>query len=98
MKECPHCDGVGKIIGFGCPGFRRIERPCALCESTGRVALEILDRVQRGREIRRRRIEIGLSLRELAKAARVSPVELGEVERGLREPSGRLVQLVGVQA
>ena len=87
VAVCPHCHGDGKTVGYGCPGFKRIELPCPLCDSTGNVTPEVLARVERAVHLRRVRVDAGMSLRELARAAKLSPVELSEIERGHREPT-----------
>ena len=69
-------------MGYGCPGLKRIEIPCDLCGGAGTVSPEILKRLERGRELARIRIDAGVSLRELAKMARLNPTALSDVEHG----------------
>jgi transcriptional regulator with XRE-family HTH domain len=52
---------------------------------TGRVAAELRRKV--GLDLRRIRIDAGLSIRAVAAAARIDPSHLSLIERGLREPS-----------
>jgi hypothetical protein len=35
---CPFCDGAAKVVGYACPGFRRIELPCFWCDG-GRISI-----------------------------------------------------------
>jgi transcriptional regulator with XRE-family HTH domain len=52
---------------------------------TGRTASEL--RRALGAELRRTRLDAGLSLRALARAAEITPSHLSEIERGIAEPS-----------
>jgi transcriptional regulator with XRE-family HTH domain len=52
---------------------------------TGRTASEL--RRALGAELKRTRLDAGLSLRGLARAADVTPSHLSEIERGIAEPS-----------
>ena len=47
-----------------------------------------------GRILNQRRISIPLTLREVAKAARISPSHLGRIERGERFPSARILRRI----
>ena len=53
-----------------------------------------------GREVRRRRLELGWTLDDLAEAARLTPNFIGGVENGRRNPSlttmGRIAKGLGV--
>lgn len=54
--------------------------PCKHCDGTGRVP----DDREIGRKMRRRRIEVGLSLRALAARLGLSPAYLSDLETGRR--------------
>ena len=82
-NSCPCCDGKGRI-GYGRSGQSII---CYLCDGAGQVTELVLARVERGRELSRVRVNAGLSLRELAKQARVNPTVLSDVEHGRAEAS-----------
>lgn len=53
----------------------------------------VLARVARGRELSRVRVNAGVSLRELAKQARVNPTVLSDVEHGRAEASAQVTAL-----
>jgi transcriptional regulator with XRE-family HTH domain len=62
---------------------------------TGRVAAELRRRI--GLDLRRIRLDAGLSIRTVAAAAKIDPSHLSLIERGLREPSlAVLAALCGV--
>jgi transcriptional regulator with XRE-family HTH domain len=52
---------------------------------TGRMAAELRRRI--GLDLRRMRVDAGLSIRTVAAAAKIDPSHLSLIERGLREPS-----------
>ena len=64
--------------------------PCHRCDGTGRLP----DPRVAGAELRRRRIERGLGLRETARLAGCSVAHLSDMERGNRMPSGRAYERV----
>ena len=81
---CERCNGTGMIIGYGCPGFLRIEISCRECDGTGQLTPERQERIAKAKALRDSRVARGVSLREEAKALGISPLELSERERGLR--------------
>jgi transcriptional regulator with XRE-family HTH domain len=50
----------------------------------------VLARVEQGRQLSRVRVQAGVSLRELARQARLNPTVLSDVEQGRAEASERL--------
>jgi ribosome-binding protein aMBF1 (putative translation factor) len=56
--------------------------PCPLCKGSGNLTAEAANRYERGRELARIRVNAGVSLRELAKMARLNPTVLSDVEHG----------------
>ena len=80
MKHpCPGCSGNGalRILGGG-------TIPCRVCKKTGEVDDAGLERWVLGQALRDKRVAICLPLREAAKRVGMSPLELAEVERGIR--------------
>jgi hypothetical protein len=73
MTPCTNCYGTGKVVGFGCPGFRRTELRCQLCDKKGQISGEVLARAERGRLFRYQRVEASVSLRELARLSGCLP-------------------------
>jgi len=65
-----------------------------LTEATKRTAPEPLLREALGAALRSFRADQGITLRELAKASRVSPGYLSELERGRKEVSSELLASV----
>lgn len=63
-----------------------------------RVRQEILDRSgeSAGARIRRRRLELGMTQAELASAAKVNQGYLSQIERGIAQPSPRLVDVLAI--
>jgi len=84
MTTCAHCDGHGFTIGYGCPGFRPVKMKCGQCGGDGLLTDEDVERIHRGKEMRRKRIARDLSLREQAKRLGVSVIELSNLERGIK--------------
>ena len=84
--SCPSCDGKGRV-GYGRSGQSII---CYLCDGTGQVTELVFARAERGRHLSRLRVNAGVSLRELAKQARLNPTVLSDVEHGRAEASDHL--------
>lgn len=84
--SCPSCDGKGRIE-YGRSGQSIV---CYLCDGAGQVTKQVLVRVERGRELSRLRVNAGVSLRELAKQARINPTVLTDVEHGRAEASAHV--------
>src|SRR6267143_6400047 len=82
MSACMNCNGEGKLVGYGCPGFRRIELPCDMCDGTGVAPAWQADAVREGAGLKARRRAADRSLREEALRLGISPVALSDAERG----------------
>ena len=83
MTICADCSGAGWIIGYACPGFRRVEVPCDVCGATG-IAPDWQEAAKRrGAELRAIRLAAGHSLTEQARldgiASQTSQIELGRL-------------------
>ena len=91
MTPCPTCNGAGKTIGYGCPGFRRIESDCVHCDGKGHVDDSVLERLNQAKAYRELRIAHDMSLRELARKAGIRPTALSAVERGMGDPPAALL-------
>ena len=89
MIRCPCCNGEGRI-GYGGFGPRPKSTLCYLCDGAGQVSEAVVARVKLGRELSRVRENAGISLRELAKKARLNPTVLIDVEHGRAEASERI--------
>ena len=88
--NCPDCKGVGKVYGFGCPGFRLIELPCTNCEGTGQVDASYVARKIEGERFRQARLDRRETVRQCAVRLGVNPAELSHYEHG-RKVSERLL-------
>ena len=87
MSACLNCDGAGKIVGFGCPGFVRVELGCEVCKGSGIAPAWQADAVREGAALKARRRASDRSLREEAKRLGINPVELSAAELGKRPTS-----------
>jgi len=58
---------------------------CRLCKSSGEIDETAMRRYERGRQLRRRRVENGLSLRRAADCLGVTPSHLSDAEQGIVE-------------
>jgi len=81
--NCPDCKGVGKIYGFGCPGFRLMEMPCTTCDGTGQMDAGYVGRKIEGAKYRHDRLSRKQTLRTRAIHLGVDPAELSRYERGM---------------
>ena len=90
---CPHCDGRGFTIGFGCPGFRRMKLDCRSCSESGQVDQAFMDRHAAGETLREARLRKDLTLREAAKKYGVKASELSDAERGRIDPAPLLAKM-----
>lgn len=84
---CVNCKGDGILVGYGCPGFRRIETPCKPCGGTGQAPSWQAEAVGRGRDLRAARMARKVTLREEAHRLGLSPVTLSDAELGHRPVS-----------
>lgn len=80
--NCPDCKGVGKVYGFGCPGFRPMELPCSTCDGTGQVDAAYVARKVEGERYRQARIERRETVRQCAVRLGVDPSQLSHFEHG----------------
>jgi transcriptional regulator with XRE-family HTH domain len=71
------------------PSDRMSEKMSVVSDASSNVGLEVL-----GALLRARRVSAGLSLRELAGRTKVSNAYLSELERGLHEPSLRVLRAI----
>ena len=81
---------MGDLITFD----RLLDRPTDRPAERAHPAPEPLWREVVGRELRRRRLEAGRTLSDVAEAAGISTQYLSEVERGLKEPSSEILGAV----
>lgn len=65
------------------------QRICRCCDGTGRE----LDSLAIGRDLRKQRRRLGLSLRYLAESMGLSACYLSHLERGLRDWNPRLIAI-----
>lgn len=84
---CPDCDGQKRLYahlnrGSGGSGFEWID--CFRCKGSGEVPGEQAVWIFEGVKLRTERIALGRSIREQAKRLGISPVDLSEIERGMR--------------
>lgn len=78
---CPACGGAG---GATSPGSAV---KCTTCQGAKAVLAEIADRYRRGQELRRNRIELGLTTVEAGIALNTTARTIAEVEEGRRTPT-----------
>ena len=77
----PDCKGVGKVYGFGRPGFRPMELPCPTQTAPGRWMPPM--RYGRSKESGTdRRIERRETVRQCAVRLGVDPLQLSHFEHG----------------
>lgn len=82
MAQCPECGGRKFLTGLGCPRFRPVLLPCALCKSTGIVSKQLMKQRQIGQKLRRLRLAEGVGLRRAAEFLGIKAVTLSAFERG----------------
>lgn len=87
MHECPSCGGKGAMQAFinRGPDIRRhsLETiPCRTCEGQGSISEAQAAAIRHGASLRAERIAKGMTLREAAKEAGMSPSTLSALERG----------------
>ena len=90
MTECPECKGSGTINAFACPGFFPVSMKCQLCQGAGEISEEQAGWAKIGEELRQDRIRRGNTLRVEALDRKMKPVELSEMESGIRKPERRV--------
>ena len=80
--HCYECKGHGVIVGYACPGFRRIETLCKPCGGTGVAPEWQAEAVQMGDTLRIRRRGSDIGLREAAKADGLTAATRSDCELG----------------
>lgn len=85
---CPACKGKGSTTSIGCPGFKIINSPCMLCKGEGRVTKDQEEFFKAAEGKRRDRIKRGFTLRQEAERLGITPVQLGQIERGYNGDTG----------
>ena len=85
---CPECKN-GRVGGIACSsqGCRVGDLPCPLCDGSGRVDVELVARRVEGRRLRNCRVAAGRVLREFAKLADLTALQVSEIERGKTAPT-----------
>jgi len=81
MKKCPSCNGFGFIV----PLFNPIKIDCEACAGAGELDME-LAWLGYGEEMRKWRLDKGLTLREASRRYELDPSNLSKMERGLIKP------------
>jgi hypothetical protein len=89
LTTCPACLGTPNREVFACidradgsaTNGARIET-CAFCGGWGKVGGEQAQRYMQGQEMRRKRVEAGLSVKEQAAAIGISARALNDLEKG----------------
>jgi RecJ-like exonuclease len=84
---CPQCQGEGKRIVFGCPGFVMKEIECDQCRGTGSLdesAKHFMEQAERFRADRR---AAGMTLRKFCERTGMDVVAVSRMERGLDDPT-----------
>ena len=89
VETCPDCHGRGEITGTEWPNGRVIRRDCQFCKATGKVWQRSLEWRRIGEQMRADRERRDRSLREEARERGMSPVALGDMERGYIAPRPR---------
>ena len=79
---CPNCNGNGflLILSKDCPAM-----PCLICERTGILPEYIRYDPDAGKDMKRGRLRMGLTLRQYCKLYGVNAVVRGRNERGFFE-------------
>lgn len=85
---CPLCNGRKSAPVLACPGARIIDMPCEACRATGAVDDQYPEWLERGRALKRLRMEPRYrDMREAANLVGVDVVEYSRMERGLSDPT-----------
>lgn len=79
---CPRCAGKKIVVGYGCPGFKRIELPCFDCNGTGDISAAQQEAIRKGDQMRKDRLKAGRSSREQAAILGISLKRYVDLEHG----------------
>ncbi|EOW7148427.1 hypothetical protein ACOZ82_001954 [Vibrio parahaemolyticus] len=87
MYKCPTCKGQRQSIAFVNTGIDSSKhysevQTCERCLGAGYVSKDILDAIERGKQLRHERIDKGYTLRDAAKAEGVSVSIISKRELG----------------
>lgn len=86
---CPACEGTGKTVGYGCPGFVRIEVNCLACKGAGSIsaqeARDLAYREAMRKERKAARLARDLSMSEAARDRGIGPIAYNRWERAVDE-------------
>lgn len=87
MHQCPTCKGKRQSVVFVNAGLFGSEhyteiRECDRCLGAGYVSQDVIDAIERGKELRRSRLNKGLTMREAAKLESVSVATISKREYG----------------
>ncbi|MFC5079528.1 hypothetical protein VTH8203_01515 [Vibrio thalassae] len=87
MNQCPTCGGKKESVVFVNTGldssghYTEIQK-CGRCLGAGYVSQEIIDDIERGKQLRADRVAKGLTLREAAKSEGVTVATISQRENG----------------
>lgn len=79
---CSACNGQKIIVGYGCPGFKRIELPCFTCNGSGDISKAQEEAIRKGKLMREARLKADRSLREQAAILGMTPSQYSDIEQG----------------
>lgn len=86
--KCPECKGLSSIIrpvfvdySDGTGNIRHISK-CSTCGGVGSVLTDVLTWLKRGPELRKARIDAGLTLRQASQLLGMRAAELSQFEQG----------------
>ena len=94
--KCPECRGSGRIVGYVCPGFRRVEASCEHCGGSGTAPPWRFEAVEAGLRLRGQRLAADRSLRDQADRDGVSALLRSDCEHG-RIPLDQWPEVLRVQ-
>ncbi|MDH3360097.1 MAG: helix-turn-helix domain-containing protein [Desulfobulbaceae bacterium] len=87
MTICPICEGKKKGLAFLNRGedyrtHTQQEIVCLTCNGQGTITTEMMNRINKGKELRKRRIAKRLTLRQAASKLGILPSQLSAIEHG----------------
>lgn len=83
--RCEHCNGTGTVAALARPSEGdcfEVKLSCWTCDGAGTVTQAKLDAIERGRVLRRARIDRGQTVREVASEYGMTASQLSALEHG----------------
>lgn len=81
--KCPLCDGSGHLLA----AFQPVVLACILCSGSGSVTEQQMAWRETGLQLRRKRLDSNMTLRDFARASKIDLDPLQRMEIGAQDPT-----------